>query len=188
MKLTIRDMILVGLFAALMAVGAFLRIPNPLNPAVPITFQLFFCIYAGILLGSFRGALSQLIYMFVGLIGVPVFTGGGGFQYIVDPKFGFILSFIVCAAVVGFIVEHQRDITMVKTFIAAFVGLVIIYIIGDTYMYLILKYYMGGEVTFMVVNGWMVPYMIKDLILIVVVAVTSVSILPAIRKAGYLNA
>ncbi len=187
MKLSTRDMILVSLFAALMAVGAFIKIPNPLNPAVPITFQLFFCIYAGVLIGAYKGALSQFIYMLVGLIGVPVFTGGGGFQYIVDPKFGFILSFIVCAAVVGWLMERQKKITIYGIFGASMVGFVLIYLIGDVYMWLIMRFYMGGEVTLLMVNGWMIPYMIKDLALVIVIAVTSASIIPAIRKAGYLN-
>lgn len=187
MKLTTRDMILVALFAALMAVGAFIKIPNPLNPAVPITFQLFFCVYAGVLIGAYKGALSQIIYMMVGLIGVPVFTGGGGFQYIVDPKFGFILSFIVCAYVVGLLVQRKKAITVLSVLGASTVGLILIYLIGNGYMWLIMKFYMGGDVTLLMVNGWMVPYMIKDLALVVVIAVTSASILPAIRRAGYVE-
>ena len=185
MKLSTRDMILVSLFAALMAVGAFLKLPNPLNPAVPITFQLFFCIYAGILLGSFKGALSQVIYMLIGLSGVPVFTGGGGYQYVVDPKFGFILSFIVCAWLVGAIVERLKSISVIKLFAASLCGLALVYLIGNTFMYMMLKFYSGSDVSIMLVNGWMLPYMIKDGLLMIIVAVTSVRILPAIRKAGY---
>lgn len=185
MKLSTRDMILVSLFAALMAVGAFLKLPNPLNPTVPITFQLFFCMYAGILLGSFKGALSQLIYMLIGLAGVPVFTGGGGYQYVVDPKFGFIISFIACAWLVGALVGRLKTISVVTLFSVSMCGLVLVYIIGNSFMYLMLKFYTGAEVSMLVVNGWMLPYMIKDTLLMVVVAVTSVRILPAIRKAGY---
>ena len=66
-----RALILTALFAALTAVGAFLRIPFPI---APITLQVFFTAMAGVLLGPRYGALSQLVYVVLGLIGLPVFT------------------------------------------------------------------------------------------------------------------
>ncbi|WP_084758018.1 biotin transporter BioY [Defluviitalea phaphyphila] len=64
-----KNLILVGIFAALTAVGAFIKIPIPY---VPFTLQYLFCALAGIILGSKLGALSQIIYVAVGLAGVPV--------------------------------------------------------------------------------------------------------------------
>jgi predicted membrane protein len=72
-------MILVALFAALIAVGAFIRVPVPL---VPFTMQTFFVVLAGMLLGKKLGAASALVYLAVGLIGIPVFTQGGGIGYV----------------------------------------------------------------------------------------------------------
>ena len=68
-------MILVALFAALIAVGAFIRIPVPL---VPFTMQTFFIVLSGMMLGKKLGAASALVYLAVGLVGFPVFTQGGG--------------------------------------------------------------------------------------------------------------
>lgn len=187
MKLSTRDMILIGLFAALMAVGAYIKIPNPFNPNVPITLQLFFCIYAGVLLGSLKGALSQVIYMSIGLIGVPVFTGGGGFGYVMRPTFGYIIGFILCALVVGLIVERQKELSAVMIFLAATSGLLVNYLIGNAYFYVVMNHIIGQAMSVGAINAIMVPYMIKDFLLLIIIAVSSKSILGAIRKAGYLT-
>jgi len=79
MRTKTKNMILAALFAALTAAGALIRIP--LGPA-PITLQFFFTALAGILLGPYLGALSQLMYVLLGLAGLPVFTAGGGPSYI----------------------------------------------------------------------------------------------------------
>lgn len=179
MKISTRDIILIGLFAALMAVGAYIKVPNPFNPAVPITFQLFFCIYSGVLLGSKKGLASQLIYIAIGLIGVPVFAGGGGFGYVASPTFGYILGFAVCAFVVGYIVEGQTKIGTVTVTMAAIAGLLANYLIGNTWFWAIQT---GGR-SWLAVGAIMLPYMIKDLVLAVVIAATATSILPVVRKA-----
>ena len=70
---------LVAMFAALSAIGAFIRVPMPM---VPFTLQLFFTTMAGLLLGGELGALSVGVYVLIGLLGLPVFTGGGGFSYV----------------------------------------------------------------------------------------------------------
>ncbi len=69
------------------AIGAFIRIPVPL---VPFTLQITFTTLAGLfLLGSKKGAISVAVYVLMGLIGIPVFTQGGGFSYVLKPSFGF---------------------------------------------------------------------------------------------------
>ena len=182
MKLSVRDMILVALFAALMVVGAYLRIPNPLFPAVPITFQLFFCIYAGLLLGARLGFLSQLIYLALGLVGLPVFSGGGGIHYVLSPTFGFILGFVLCGAVVGWMSDRQKPATMMGVLGAGIAGLLLIYLVGDLYMYGVLNLYLGNDVGLVGLAVSMVPYMVKDLVLVMIAAITSMQILPVLRR------
>ena len=72
-KLNTKSLILCSLFAALIAVGAFIKIPIPV---VPFTLQVLFTTLAGLLLGPRLGAISVGIYLLVGLIGIPVFTQG----------------------------------------------------------------------------------------------------------------
>lgn len=89
-----RDLIYCALFAALTAIGAFLHFQ--LFQAT-ITLQFFFTAMAGLLLGAKLGALSQLLYVVLGLVGVPIFAAGGGFGYIFNPTFGFLLGLIPTA-------------------------------------------------------------------------------------------
>jgi len=77
-----RNLIIVAMFAALTAIGAFIKVPIPY---VPFTLQYLFCALAGLVLGSKLGALSQIVYVAIGLSGVPVFTEGGGIGYIFKP-------------------------------------------------------------------------------------------------------
>ena len=72
---TVLPLVLTALFAALTAIGAFLRIPAG---EISFTLQVFFTSMAGILLGPWWGAASQVVYVLLGLIGLPIFTEGGG--------------------------------------------------------------------------------------------------------------
>ena len=99
-KLKIQDLCLVGLFSAVLAIMAQISFPMPFG--VPITMQSFAVALAGIVLGSRNGALSTFIYMLVGLIGLPVFANfTGGWQSLVGPTGGFILSFPIMAYIIG---------------------------------------------------------------------------------------
>lgn len=83
---------------ALSAAGSLLRIP--FFP-VPLTLQFFFALMAGLTLGKSWGALSQLMYLLAGLAGLPVFAGGGGPGYVLQPTFGFLLGLIPAAWCAG---------------------------------------------------------------------------------------
>jgi len=183
LKIKTRDMILVALFSALMAVGAYIKI---LFPLVPLSFQPFFCAFAGIILGSKLGALSQIIYTIIGLIGIPVFTQGGGIGYVLKPSFGFILGFIACAYVIGKVSETLKTISLKNSLISVMSGLAVMNIIGVTYLYLIAKFYLGNsEMTLWdAISTGLLPFILKDIILYIVVAITATAVLPILKKAG----
>ena len=123
-----RKLVLTGLFVALTASGAILTIPLPFSP-VPITLQIFFTLMAGIILGSKYGALSQIVYLLMGGIGLPVFAeGAAGFQVLVGPTAGYLWGFVLCAFFVGLVSEKFRSWQM--NTVAMLCGLIIIYILG----------------------------------------------------------
>ena len=99
-------LVLTALFAALTAVGAFFKIPFAL---AAISLQFLFTAMAGILLGAGYGALSQLVYVLIGLVGVPIFALGGGFSYVLHPTFGFLLGLIPAAWVIGRLARSTRS-------------------------------------------------------------------------------
>ena len=158
--MTTRQLVRTALFAALTAVGAFLKIP--LGPSA-ITLQFFFTAMAGCLLGSGCGALSQLIYVALGLLGLPVFTAGGGFSYVLHPTFGFLLGLIPCAFVIGKLAK--RPLTFWRTALSMLAGLVVLYAIGVPYMALIANAYLGKGLTFwQVIKNGMLIYLPGDLL------------------------
>ncbi len=109
MRLKAYDIFNVVLFSALTAIGGYIHIPLPFNP-VPITLQTMFAYLAGSILGSYLGALSQLVYLLMGLAGLPIFSGGAsGFSVIIGPTGGYLVGFIVGAFVIGKLVETRKD-------------------------------------------------------------------------------
>ena len=101
-----KDLILCALFAALTAVGAFIKIPVPV---VPFTLQLLFTMLAGLLLGGRRGAAAVTAYILMGLLGFPVFAEGGGLGYILKPSFGYLIGFAAAAYLTGCIANKVPE-------------------------------------------------------------------------------
>lgn len=130
-----RSLLLTALFAALTAVGAFLRIPVGV---ISFTLQVFFTCTAGLLLGPWYGAASQAVYVLLGLIGVPIFTEGGGLMYVAKPSFGFLLGLIPMALVIGLLTRREKC-GFWRMVLACVVGLVVLYAIGLPYMYFALN-------------------------------------------------
>ena len=162
-----RKLVYTALFAALTAAGAFLRIPLGVSS---ITLQFLFTAMAGVLLGAGGGALSQAVYVALGLLGLPIFTAGGGFGYVLQPTFGFLLGLIPAAAVIG--AMTRRSASPARIALACGVGLAVLYALGVPYMALILNGYMGKGMS---VSGllWagMLPFLPGDAIKIVITAV-----------------
>ena len=103
-------------FALCTAVGAQLEIPHQ---PVPYTFQTLVVVLAGGLLGSRNGFLSMMLYLGIGLVGMPVFAGGGfGLARLIGPTGGYLLSFPVAAFVVGTLVSRQPDAVASKSILA----------------------------------------------------------------------
>lgn len=96
---SLRGMVYASLFGALTALGAYIIIPLP---PVPITLQTLFMGLAGALLGGRLAALSQTVYILLGIIGLPVFAGGkAGFGVLFGPTGGYLIGFVAAAFVIG---------------------------------------------------------------------------------------
>ena len=132
-----KGVIYCGLFTALIAVGAFIKIPIPV---VPFTLQYLFTMLAGLLLGSRLGTLSVLSYMLLGLAGLPIFSEGGGLWYVFKPSFGYIIGFAMGTFVTGWIAEHMEKKTVARYLLANLAGLFFVYAIGMIYYYIICNF------------------------------------------------
>ncbi|HEX6923374.1 MAG TPA: biotin transporter BioY [Bacillales bacterium] len=180
------DLAYAGMFAALMAIGANLTSMITFG-AIPLTMQTFFAIMAGALLGSRLGATSMLVYMIVGLIGVPVFAGfSGGPGTIFSQSFGFIISFIFVAYVTGKIIEAKPHPGLPRFFAACFVGLFLNYAIGTTIMYFALNFWVAGSEAVPYFTAWafMLPFLPKDILFTIIAAVIAPRIYQSVRKSS----
>ncbi len=126
------ESVLIALMAALLVVSA--RLSLAIGP-IPITMQTLAVILTGLLLGPRVGWLVPGLYLLMGLIGFPVFTGGGGIGYLVKPTFGFLLGFVPATYVAGYLYHQKwfkRD--FINVIIASFTGMLIIYLFGFGYI------------------------------------------------------
>ncbi len=136
MKLSVKQMMLIALFTALTAVGAFIKVPLP---PVPITLQTLFVLMSALLLGSRAALISQLLYIFIGLIGIPVFAYGAGPGYILHPTFGYIAGFAISAFIVGKLTEKlsYSKYRIYKLFLCCILGMAIYYGTGVFHLWII---------------------------------------------------
>ena len=130
MKSTIplRSLVYAALFGALTAVGAYISVP--MFP-VPLTLQSLFTVLAGLLLGGPVAALSQIVYVLLGVIGLPVFAGGkSGLGVLLGPTGGYLLGFILGSYVIGLIAHERKNPGVLWPLLAIVAGHVVIYGLG----------------------------------------------------------
>lgn len=127
-KMSVRDICYAGLFAAVIAVMAQISIPMPLG--VPMTMQTFAITLAAVVLGAKLSALSSLIYLILGAVGIPVLANfSGGFDKFVGPTGGFLISFPLMAFIIGWGAEHRKDFKGAYV-LALIVGTLVNYVVG----------------------------------------------------------
>lgn len=134
-----------ALFTALIAVGAFLKVPTPI---CPLTFQIMFCTLAGVLLGGEMGAVCVCCYIFLGLIGLPIFTAGGGISYVFQPTFGYLIGFVFGAYAAGKIANAVPEPSFKRLLTANFTSLAIAYLFGVIYYWAICRLYLQNGLSF----------------------------------------
>jgi biotin transport system substrate-specific component len=134
-----RDITVSVVFAVLTAIGAWISIPLPITP-VPFTMQVLFVLLSGAVLGGRLGALAQIIYLLLGLVGLPVFAGGAsGPSVLVGPTGGYLFGYVFAAYLTGRITESKRSPRLVWMIFATLSGLFLIYAFGEIGLWMWLK-------------------------------------------------
>ncbi len=125
---TLKELSAAGLFAALTAVGALVTIPLPY---VPFTLQVLFTLLSGAVLGPRVGMLSQGVYVLMGAVGLPVFSGrGAGVQQLVGPTGGYLIGMVLAPWVVGRILRASASPGWGRSAAAMLLGLAVIHAAG----------------------------------------------------------
>lgn len=148
MKISAKDLTLVALFSALIAVGAFIKIPFLL---VPITLQTLFIVLSALVLERKLAVLSVIVYIMIGLVGFPIFANGGGINYIFSPTFGYLVS---CIFATYFISSFKEK----NIYISTAIGMLIIYALGMMY-FVFIQYVLNGKV-------YLINYLFYNLFLV----------------------
>lgn len=129
---SIRGLVYAALFGALTAAGAFIIIPLP---PVPITAQTFFMNVAALLLGGTLGALSQIVYIMLGVVGLPVFAGGkAGLGVLFGPTGGYLAGFVLAAFIIGTVNRLKNNPGILWHIFSMLIGMAIIYLTGISWL------------------------------------------------------
>lgn len=155
---SIRMTVYACLFAALIVVGTYIKIP--VGP-VPIVLANFFVLLAGALLGSRWGAASVGLFLFLGLIGLPVFSQGGGVAALVGPTGGYLFGYLIAAFLTGLICEHGNSKPL-QDLLGLAAGAVVIYLVGLPWLKLTLDLPWGRAV-----EVGILPFLIGDALKVV---------------------
>lgn len=178
-KLSVKSMILMGMFAAVLAVLSIIEIPMP--SGVPITLQTFAVALCGFVLGHQLGAGSAAIYLAIGAVGVPVFSGGsGGFGALFGVTGGFIFGFISMAFLCGLAVKQKN---MVLKVVLCLAGLASCHILGILQFSFITK-------TSLLQSALLVsvPYLVKDILSMVGAYVGAIAVRKSLGAAAVYEA
>lgn len=152
-------------FSAFLALCAEISFHLPFTP-VPVTLQTLAVLLTGAVLGSKRGAVTMLVYLAEGAIGIPVFAGGtGGFIHLLGFTGGYLWSYPVAAFVVGLLCEKGLDRSFLTSALAMLPSSLIIYAIGVPWLAVTLHLN-----PFTAVVQGMVPFIPGDLFKLLIAA------------------
>ena len=150
--LSLRSLLLALVGSGLLAISA--KIQVPFWP-VPMTMQTFAVLVIGITYGWRLGAATVVLYLAEGAVGLPVFAGGGGVAYFAGPTAGYLIGFVIAAALVGRLAEFGWDRKISTTAIAMLLGNLAIYVPGLLWLGTVVGY---GKV----LAVGMIPFLLGD--------------------------
>ena len=162
--------VVTALFTALVAAGAFIRIPMV---PVPMTLQTFFALVAAACLPPTMATVSMLVYLFLGTVGLPIFTSGGGLAALLGPTGGYLIG-LVPAVLAGSLIMKTSSLigTRGAAILSVVVTNVLVYLVGLPW----LSASLGLSFTATIAAG-LLPYIAGD----VVKSVVTVAVAPSVR-------
>ena len=180
-RAVVQDVVMVVGFALLTAIAAQIEIPLGFTP-VPLTGQTFAVLLSGAVLGMRRGALSQLVYWFAGLTGLPFYSGGaGGWEKGTGATMGYLVGFVVASGAIGYLAEKKHDRNFTTSLPAMLLGSTIIYAFGAAWLSIDLNLPLAnGEQN--AISLGVAPFLVGDLLKALVAAGCTTSVWAAISK------
>lgn len=172
-NINIKEMTIIGLCAAILAILSQISIPLP--SGVPISFQPFAIVLISVILNEKISTLSILTYLLIGAIGMPVYANfHSGFSAILGPTGGFLIGFLFMAFIIGLFSKSKSKLIV---FTGAYLGLALDYLIGVIQLAFLLKVSISEA---LVIGCY--PYIVKDLILTALAVIIGLRIKPIISN------
>jgi biotin transport system substrate-specific component len=158
------DLTITAMFTVFAVIGGKIVIPVFV---VPFTLQVAVCLLTGMVLGFRRAIIAQGLYFFMGMIGLPVFSAGGGPGYIFQPSFGYLPGMVLAAGLVGFLADRadpdRSSLRVLTALLIHFSGLVIIYCCGVGYLYILKTLLLNEQMTLVrALEVGLLPFLITD--------------------------
>ena len=170
-----------ALFCTLICVGSFTRIPIP--NMMPMTLQTFFVLLTALVLPLKASTLATVTYMALGLIGLPIFSGGGGLGYVLMPNFGFIIGFLIATVIISVLTQKLKNRKLWQYIIISLLGIAVIYIIGILYFAFITNVYNKGDNSAIwFIQTVFLPFLPKEIICMILASISAYKIRPYITK------
>lgn len=177
-----KTIVICAIFAAILCVFSVMTIP--IGP-VPISMGIFGVMLTAVMLGIKKGTISVVVYILLGAVGLPIFSGfKGGFQVLIGATGGYIWSYILVALLIGLItlkLPKNKWLAMLQILIACLLGIVVCYAAG-TIQFMAVQ---DAELAY-AVSVCVLPFIPFDIIKALVAAYLGYTISEALKKSGYL--
>lgn len=172
-KFKTSDLTKIALFTAVIVVLSQISIPMPYG--VPMTLQSFIIPLTGVLLGKKSGTMSTILYVLLGLIGLPVFAGfSGGAAVVFGPTGGFILSFPIMAYIAGWFAEREN---LMYLYVGLVLGAVVNYVAG-----FVVFHFVTGSSLSVAFTATVLPFIPTTIIKIIVIGLVSQKLRPLVKN------
>ena len=173
-SLSVKDLCYIALSAALLAVCSWIAIPA----AVPFTLQTFAVFAVLMMLGAWRGLAAIALYLLIGAVGLPVFSGfKGGIAALLGPTGGYLFGFLLTALTYRLLGRRERLWTEI---VSLFAGLILCYAFGTVWF--VRTYTGSADMTFLrALEICVFPFLLPDAVKLAVAALVSVRVRKAVR-------
>ena len=175
-KTNVREMALIAVMAAVTCVLGPLSVPIGVVPISFTNLAVYLAIYV---LGCKRGTISYIVYLLIGLVGVPVFSSfTGGVGKLFGPTGGYLIGFIFMALICGWFID-KFDCKLVSSFVGMVLGTIVCYVFGTVWLA-----YQAGMSFYAALAAGVLPFIIGDLVKMVIAAVIGPQVRRQLARAG----
>lgn len=172
-----RDLILTAFFAALTVIFSAISIPIPVSP-VPFSLSLVAIFLAGAMLKKSHAAVAQIVYLLLGIIGLPVFSKfQGGLGVIAGPTGGYLIAYPMMAFVIALIVEKTGKRNFIVYLVSMLCGIAVLYTVGTLWLSFVAHMPFAAAL-----SAGVIPFVIPDVIKAVLASILAVALYKVVAK------